>query len=216
MSDHYAPPSRPQVLLRSLDRQQPRPRSVRLGGAPAAGACRCGEDAGRGRRLGREPPRQRPGAHRRHARRTRSHRQGVQAGVRGQRHRRADGHREALLRPGLPRRRLHGQRPGRARLRAAEDDARDGHRRGAGREDLRVLGRPRGHRDRRLPTRGRRGEAAAACDRLPVRVLDRQEVRLQVRDRGQAERAARPHLLGDDRQLPGPHSRRWHTPSCSA
>ena len=52
---------------------------------------------------------------------------------------------------------------------------------------------------------GRSGQALARGDQLPVRILDRPEVRLQVRARGQAERAARRHLHGDDRQLPRAH-----------
>ena len=93
----------------------------------------------------------------------------------------------------------------RARLRRAEDDARDGPRRGAGREDLRAVGRTRRHRDRRVPPARRRRQAAARGGELPLRVLDRPQVRLQVRARGQAERAARRHLHGDDRRLPRLH-----------
>ena len=40
------------------------------------------------------------------------------------------------------------------------------------------------------------------------RVLDRSQVRLPLRARGKAERAARRHLHGDDRQLSRIHSRR--------
>ena len=69
-----------------------------------------------------------------------------------------------------------------------------------------LLGRPGRHRDRRLPAARRRGQAAARGGQLPVRVLDRQEVRLHVRDGVEAERAARRHLHGLDRRLPGLHS----------
>ena len=48
---------------------------------------------------------------------------------------------------------------GRARARAAEDDAVDGPRRRAGREDVRVLGRPRGRGDQRREGSARRREA---------------------------------------------------------
>ena len=68
--------------------------------ASAAAAGRRREAAGRGRRVGRQPARQRPRADRRHARRARSHRQGVQAGLRRPRHRRADGDGEPVLRSG--------------------------------------------------------------------------------------------------------------------
>ena len=58
-------------------------------------------------------------------------------------------------------------------LRGAEDHGRDGSRRRARREDLRAVGRPRRHRDRRLPPRRRGGQAPARGDRLAVRVLAR-------------------------------------------
>ena len=132
-------------------------------------------------------------------------RRGVQARLLAARHRRADGDGQPLLRSGLPRRRLHRQRSARARLRGAEDHARDGSRRRARREDLRAVGRARRHRDRRLPPARRSRQAAARRHRLPLRVLDRQEVRLPVRARGQAERAARRHLHGDDRRLSRAH-----------
>ena len=182
-------PSATAVAIRSA------PRSVR-----SAAAGRRREDAGRSRRVGREPARQRSGADRRHPRRARPHRQGFKKALRQPRHRRADGDREPVLRPGVPRRRVHRERPRGARLRAAEDDARDGPGRRAGREDLRALGRARRHRDRCLPAAGRRSQAPARGDQLPLRVLDRPEVRLQVRAGSQAERAARRHLHGHDRR----------------
>ena len=120
-------------------------------------------------------------------------------------HRRPDGDGQPVLRPGVPRRRVHGERPARARLRAPEDPARDGSRRRARREDLRALGRARRGRDRRLPPPRRGGEAAARGGQLPVPVFHRQEVRLPLRARSQAERAARRHLHGDDRRLPRVH-----------
>ena len=76
---------------------------------------------------------------------------------------------------------------------------------------------------------GREGTETDACrrpdeavkrlreaDQLPVRVLDRPEVRLQVRARGEAERAARRHLHGDDGRLPRASSRRSRIPRWSA
>ena len=81
--------------------------------------------ARRGRRLGRQPPRQRPGADRRHAGRARPDRQGLQ-GARCKQHRpgRADGDDQPVLRPGLQGRRVHRQRrracaPTRCRRRCA-------------------------------------------------------------------------------------------------
>ena len=53
---------------------------------------------------------------------------------------------------------------------------------------------------------GRSDQAAARGGELSVRVLDRSQVRLPVRARGQAERAARRHLHGDDRRVSRIHS----------
>ena len=111
---------------------------------------------------------------RRHARRARSHRQGVQGGLQRPRHRRADGDRQPVLRSGVPRRRVHRQRSARARAYALQKTMRAmdlGAELGA--TDLRALGRTRGHRDRCVPAAGRGGQAAARGGQLPVRVLDR-------------------------------------------
>ena len=78
MADPFAPRPEAQVLLRPVDRRQSRPRPVRRRRARSAAAGRRRRDARGGRRVGRQPARQRPGADRRDARRTRSHRQGVQ------------------------------------------------------------------------------------------------------------------------------------------
>ena len=100
----------------------------------------------------------------------------------------------------------------RARLRAAEDDARDGPGRRGGRDTYVFWG-------------GREGaEVDAAKD--PVEAIKRfrealnflceysrdQKYKLQVRARGQAERAARRHLLSDDRRVPRASSRRSQYP----
>ena len=120
-----------------------------------------------------------------------------------------DGHRQPVHRPDLQGRRLHGQRPAGPGLRRAEDDGRDGPRRGTRRQDLRAVGWARGHRDRRMPAPGRRREALARSGELPVRVQHRPGVPVPVRDGGQAERAARRHLHGHHGQLPRlhPHAR---------
>jgi hypothetical protein len=55
-------------------------------------------------------------------------------------HGRADGDTNLFRETDLPGRRVHGQRPARAGIRAAEDDARDRPRRGARGDHLRVLG----------------------------------------------------------------------------
>ena len=131
--------------------------------------------------------------------------------------RRADGDRQSVLRPGLPRRRLHGQRPARACLRACR------------RRCARWISAPSSARRSsccgadaraRRPTRAggptRPSSGCAEAVELSLRVLDRPEVRLSLRARGEAERAARRHLHGDDRQLPRASSRRSRTPSSSA
>ena len=105
--------------------------------------------ARRGRRLRRQPPRQRPRPHRRHPGRTRSHRRRVQARAERDGAGRPHGDDEPLLRPRLQGRRLHRQRSQGARLCAPKDDARHRSRRGTGRPGLCLLGRPRGHRERR-------------------------------------------------------------------
>ena len=134
-------------------------------------------------------------------RRARSHRQGVRGRLPPARPRRADGDRQPVLRSGVSRRRVHRERRRRPRLRPAEDDARDGSRRRAGRRIFVLWG-------------GREGTETDAC-RRPDEAIKRlreavnylceysidREVRLQVRARGQAERAARRHLHGDDRRL---------------
>ena len=63
--------------------------------------------------------------------------------------------------PGLQGRRVHGERPARARLRPAEDDGRDRPGRRAGRADLRLLGRARGRRGA-----GREGTGSDALERF--------------------------------------------------
>ena len=98
MTDRLHPPPRTQVLLWPVDRRQSRPRSVRRRRPAGPVAGRRGGAARRGRRLGREPARQRSRADRRHAVRARPHRRRLQEGVRGQHARRADGDRQSFLR----------------------------------------------------------------------------------------------------------------------
>ena len=90
------------------------------------------------------------------------------------RHRLPDGDHQSLRRSRLQRRRLHQQRPGRARLRPAKDDELDGPGRGAGREGLRLLGRARGRRMRQRQEPGRWRQALSRGDQLPLRILQRQ------------------------------------------
>jgi xylose isomerase len=76
--------------------------------------------------VGCQSSRQRFGADRRNLCGTRRDRARVQEGLRGTRAGGADGHGVAVLSSGFPRWRFHLERPGSTRLRAAEDDARDG------------------------------------------------------------------------------------------
>ncbi len=158
--------------------------------------------------MGRQPARQRPRAHRRDSRSARRHRRVVQASLCRCRHRRADGHGEPLQRCHLQGRRLHGQRPAGAGVRRAEDPVGDGSGRRTRREDLRAVGRTRGHRNRRVPPAGRSRQAPATRHRLPVRLQPVARLRLPARPRSEAQRAAWRHLHGHDGQLPraDPHA----------
>ena len=153
-------------------------------------------------RLGRQPARQRPRADRRHARRARSHCPRLQATPAGARHRRADGDRQSVLRSGVPRRRVHVERRARARLRGAEDDDGDGPRRGAGRAASSCCGAAA--RERR-PTRAGAPDEAIKRLREAVNYLCEYSIDrgygFQLCARGEAERAARRHLHGDDRRV---------------
>ena len=127
-------------------------------------------------RVRRQLPRQRPDPHRRHAHEADQIVRDFSKALEGQRPRRADGDDEPVQRPGLQGRRVHQQQRRRPRLRDPEDDAGDGPRRGVRREDLRLLGRPRGRRDRRHQEPGRGDQALPRGDQLPVRVHARPEV----------------------------------------
>ena len=101
-----------------------------------------------------------------------------------------------FTRPGLQGRRVHRQRPRGARLRAAEDDARDGPGRRAGRARSTSSGAaaraPRPTPPRRPSTRIKRFREAInfLCD-----YAHRPGLRHALRARAQAQRAARRHLL---------------------
>ncbi len=96
MPTSFQPQVRTPFHLRPVDRRQYRPRSLRRADPQAAVAGGDRPSAGRGRRVRRQLPRQRPGAHRRHARRARPHRQGFQAGSGGHRAGRTDGHHQPV------------------------------------------------------------------------------------------------------------------------
>ena len=183
--------------------------------APAARPGGRRAHAGRARRLRRQLPRQRPRADRRHAaerdRIVRDFRKALDAPAWSCRWRPRTSSPTRCSRTAPSRRTTP-----RPRLRRPEDDAGDRPRRGAGRADLRVLGR----------TRGRRDDAAKdpveaikwfreAIDFL-CEYAHRPAVRASVRARGQAERAARRHLFPDHGRLPGLHPDAARIPRWSA
>ena len=161
-ADRHTPP-RAQVLLRPLDRRQPRPRPVRRAGPRAAAAQRRRAAARRRRAPGAStstttiscrstpPPPSAIGI-------VAEFKQACADARTG----RADG-------DGQPVHRSRRSRTARspptirrcAPTRVQKTHERDGPRRRARREDLRAVGRTRRHRDRRLPAAGRGGQAPA-------------------------------------------------------
>ena len=111
---------------------------------------------------------------RRHGRRARSHRPRLPEGARRHRHDRADGHDEPVHRSGVQGRRVHVARRQRPRLRAAEDDARDGSRRGAGRAAPTCSGaaaKARRSMRRRIPSRRSSGSATRSTSCASTRAI---------------------------------------------
>ena len=198
------------VLIRALDGRQPRPRPVRRAGARAAVAPRTRRAARRGRRLGREPARQRPGAHRRDPAERDRLVQGVQAGVR---RRTAWSCRWPRSTSSPTRRSRTAPSPPttrRARLRRAEDDGAP------------WTSAPSWARRSSCCGAGAKGTETDACRRPDVAIERLREainylceyaidagLWLPVRARSQAQRAARRHLHAHDRRLPRvhPHAR---------
>ena len=89
---------------------------------------------------------------------------------------------------------LHLQRPPRAACGDRQGDAGDRPRRGARRRAVCVLGRSRGHRERRREGPARRARPLPRGDQRAVGLHRRGGLRHALRDRAQAERAARRHL----------------------
>ena len=165
-------------------------------------------DARRSRRLGRQPPRQRSRAHRRHPRRARPHRQRLQAACE-QHHLVVPMATVNLFFDPVFRDGAFTANDARVRAYAVQKTMR-----------AMDLGAELGAKTFVL-WGGREGTETDACRRPDeavkrlreainylVRVLARPEVRLPVRARGQAQRAARRHLHGDDGRTSG-SSRRW-------
>ncbi|CAA9544048.1 MAG: Xylose isomerase, partial [uncultured Thermomicrobiales bacterium] len=196
---------RAQVHLRPVDGRQHRP--GRLGRPRAAGA-RSGpqrREAGRARRLRGQLPRRRPRPLRQLRGRAGPDRGPLPAGARRDRARRADGDHQPLLPPDLPRRRLHLLRRQGARLRPPENHPGDRPRRRARRQDLRLLGRPRGVRVGLVPEHDRGHEVVPGRDQLPLRLQPGPGLRPPLRPRAEAERAPRRPLPAHRRARPGLH-----------
>ena len=108
------------------------------------------------------------------------------------------------------------QRPCGAPVRAAQGHAQPRPRRRARRGDLRVLGRPRGRGGRRgARTSAPRSTATARASTLLAAYVKDQRVRHPLRDRAQAQRAARRHPAAHGRPRAGVHRRRSSTPTWS-
>ena len=124
-------------------------------------------------------------------RRARPHRRPLQGGPGGDRPRRRDGDDQPVHPAGVQGRRVHVQRPRRAPRGDRQGDALDRPRRGDGRRGVRVLGRPRGHRERRRQGPARRARPLPRGDQRARRLLGLPGLRPALRDGAQAERAAR-------------------------
>ncbi len=112
----YEPEAGAPVLVRAVDGRQRRHRPVRRSPVrEALSPVQLVELLAEVGRVGRQPARQRPRPDRRERPRARPDRVGLPQGARRDRPRRADGDDEPVPRPGLPRRRVHGQRPAGAR-----------------------------------------------------------------------------------------------------
>ena len=114
---------------------------------------------------------------------------------------------QPVLAPDLQGRRVHRQRPGRAPVRAGQGDAQPGPGGRARGQGLRVLGRPRRRGVRRGQGRAGRAGPVQGGVRRPVRLRPRPGLRPAVRDRAEAERAARRHPAADRRARAGVHQR---------
>ena len=121
------------------------------------------------------------------------------AALRGDRPARRHGDDEPVRPARVQGRRVHVERPPRAPRRDRQGDARDRPGRRARRRDVRLLGRPRGHRDGRREGPARRARPLPRGGRRAVRVRRRPGLRHALRDRAEAERAARRHLPADRR-----------------
>ena len=163
----------PPLHVRAVDGRQSGARSVRRPDPRAARSCRLGAQAGRARRLGRQPARRRPDPVGRPGRRARPDRGALQGRARRERDGRRDGDDEPVRASGLQGRRVHLQRPGRAPRGDRQGDALHRHRGRAGRRGLRLLGRARGHRGGRGEGPARRARALPRGDRRALGLRDR-------------------------------------------
>ena len=129
-------------------------------------------------------------------------------GAGGDRPRRADGDDEPVLAPGVPRRRLHQQRPRRTPLRDPQGRRPDRPRApsSAPRSFVAWGGREGAESGAAKDVRAALDRYKEAFDMLGA-VRPRAGLRHPVRDRAQAQRAARRHPAADDRPRAGVHQR---------
>ena len=195
-------PPRAQVHLRPVDRRQPRPRSVRRPDPRRRRPRRHRAPARRARRLGREPPRQRPRPVRRVGGRARPDRRPLPRRARRDRRAACRWRRRTSSRTRSSR---TAPSPPTTRRSAASRCARrcDAIDLGVelGADDLRLLGRARGQRGRRPPSRpATRYDRYLRGAELPLRVRARPGLRPALRARAQAQRAARRLVPADGRR----------------
>ena len=197
-----------------MDRRVAGSRRVRRRGAAADGGRPGGPQARGTRRLRGELPRQRRVRLRRLARRAGREDRRVPQGPRRDRARGDHGHHEPVRTPDFQGRRVHGERARGPPVRARQGDAQPGPGRRAGREDVRLLGWQGGRRVRGGQGRQGRARPVRRGAEPAVGVRHRPGVRHPVRDRAEAERAARRHPAADRGQRARLHqlssrTRRW-------
>ena len=175
-----------------------------------------GPRGGEARRTGRgrgHVPRRRRRTRRRHSR---AGARAVHQGAGRHRPGRRDDDHEPVHPPGLQGRRPDRERSRGPAVRAGEGAPQRRPRGRAGRDDVRALGRAGGRRVRRLEGRAGRARSVQGVDGSALRVRARAGLRHPVRDRAEAERAARRHPAAVDRSRDCVHQRSGAIPSWSA
>ena len=182
------------------------PRPLRRRHPAAHGPRRGRLPPGRAGRLGRHLPRRRPHPLRLGGGRPRGAHPALQGRPREDGHGGTHADHQPLHAPGLQGRRLHRQRSRRAPLRAAQGHAQPGPGGGAGRPDLRLLGRPRGRRGRLRQGPAGRARPLQGSLRPPLPVRHRQGLRPALRPGAQAQRAPRATSSCPPSGMPWPSS----------